>query len=240
MTPTSTPATPPPAPKRRVRTEAQLNQKRLADRIKHKENRHEGKQRLERMESSISGIQSKLDDLALQLQSLPRALTAPVSSPPVLDPGQEALHTAYSPGDPPKFSSNASLPWSGLAPTPSRPTANNATKIWGYVPSEPGPTRLLDCRCGLQHPDHFNCLESCNVTALYRGHVGDTVGSTSPFPRNPSLPSMMLHQGDENMLTFFITGCLQQCRTKSIEQLLGFYLLGYRYMRVSGTDSLPH
>lgn len=238
MTMTSTPPTPPP-PKRRVRSEAQLNQKRLTDRIKHKENRHENKQRLEKMESDLASMHSKLDSLALQLQSLPLALTAPTTTPPVLGHSRTISHAAYGHISQ-HFPANVNLPPPDQAYTHTQPPSNIVTKIWGYTPTQHGSSRDLDCRCGLRHPDNFSCLENCNVTALYRSHMGAVAGPTSPFPRNPSLPSMMLYQSDENILTFFITGFLQQCRARSIEQLLGFYLLGYRYMRVSGTSlALP-
>lgn len=231
-------------PKRRVRNEAQLNQKRLVDRIKHKENRQENKQRLEKIETSIAGIESKLDSLALVLQSLPRTLTAPTSIPPALPPApdqsQAVVPASYDPFCQP-FHANAHLPSSGQGHAHSQSPPNMITKIWGYTPPpQPGSSRMLDCRCGSLHPDHFECLEACNVTALYRSHVEVVPPvSASPFPRNPSLPSMMLHRSDENILTFFITGFLQQRKAQSIEQLLGFYLLGYRYMRVSGTPTIP-
>ncbi|KAM5345072.1 hypothetical protein ACJ41O_010934 [Fusarium nematophilum] len=58
--------------KRRVRTEAQMSQKRLADRVKHKENRQEHKQRMERMEADIAQIRKNLDDVSAQLRTLPQ------------------------------------------------------------------------------------------------------------------------------------------------------------------------
>lgn len=224
---------PPPAPppKRRARTEAQLNQKRLTDRIKHKENRQENKQRLERLEVDIASIKTTLESLALHLQNVPRALTTPTAVLPLHNPPPVSINPLWT---------HQPYSHTALPPTQLWSSTNNATRIWGYAPSQTGSSRILDCRCGSQHPDQFDCLEQCNVTALYRGHVPSlspdrpvSAAPTSPFPRNPSLPSMMLHQVDENILTFFITGFLQQCKTKSIEQLLGFYLLGYRYMRVS-------
>lgn len=244
------PATPtpnPPQPKPRVRSDAQLNRKRLTDRIKQKENRNENKQRLEKIESSIVSIQDRLESLVVQLQNnTPLALSVPtasIHSPQVVsDQSLPALHSTYGSHTPqPLLANSSSLPWSGQGhhtpPQAPPDTGTGITKIWGYTPSQHRPSsRILNCRCGLQHPDHFDCLETCNVTTLYRRHLGVAgTESASPFPRNPSLACMMLHQGDESILTFFITGYLQQCRTKSIEQLLAFYFLAYRYMRVSGT-----
>ncbi|KAK3897561.1 hypothetical protein C8A05DRAFT_38886 [Staphylotrichum tortipilum] len=166
----STPSTPP-AKRKRVRTASQLEQKRLADRIKHRENRHENKNRLDKMESDIAEIKFTLQALVTHLQA--------------------------------------------RVPKP----------------------KLLNCQCGSQHLDRFDCVDQCNITTFYQHQIATfpttITRSLTPgiLPRNPSLPSMMLHTMDENIATFLITGFLRQYRNKGIEQLLSFYLLGYRYMR---------
>jgi prolipoprotein diacylglyceryltransferase len=94
---------------------------------------------------------------------------------------------------------------------------------------------LINCRCGSQHLDRFDSLDQCNVTTFYQHQIAFPTTQSSPeiLPRTPSLPSMMLHTMDENIVTFLITGFLRQYKFKGIEQLLSFYLLGYRCMRVS-------
>ncbi|KAJ4301984.1 hypothetical protein N0V88_002115 [Collariella sp. IMI 366227] len=60
---------PPPAKQKRVRTTSQLEQKRLTDRVKQRENRNENKNRLDKMERDIADIKSTLQSLAVHLQS---------------------------------------------------------------------------------------------------------------------------------------------------------------------------
>jgi hypothetical protein len=244
-TPTGRPT---PAKRKRVRTESQLDQKRLTDRIKHRENRQDSKRRLERMERDIAEIKAAVG--ALTLRSQPTTVhqsvsqvssTLPPSPPPPLAPTSfmfangiahgmaSASYSAHSNF----FSSLPQPPQPGASVLTSPPTP--ITRLWPTtVASEPGPTKLVNCRCGSQHLDRFDSLEQCNVAALYTLQLAmpHMQAAPGPLPRTPSLPSMLLlRTPEENVATLLITGFLQQYKSKSIEQLLGSYLLGYRYMR---------
>lgn len=230
-----------PDPKQRVRSEAQLDRKRIADRKKHRENRHETKNRLERIEADVAAIKKSLEGLTFQLQApahgLPLA-AAPICQDvcdPSLVPALEAPQT--TPQLSPQWQLGYNHPGliSGMAP-PLSVLSHTTLGQWRYPPGPTSP-RTMDCRCGTQHLDRFDCLDHCTVTVDYQRimtcpqHVGEVA---SAQPRNPSLAAMILQSLDENIITFFITGFLRQCKIKSMEQLLGFYFLGYRYMRVSG------
>ncbi|KAH7112319.1 hypothetical protein B0J13DRAFT_534098 [Dactylonectria estremocensis] len=223
-------STPPPSKRNRVRNETQLNQKRLADRVKHRENRHENKQRIERIENDIADIKASLQSLTHLFQATP-ASPAATTTEPVLSlvpglgelsgsvPSASPLFLHLSPQHHPAFSA-ATL------------ASASATRFWRGMPL-PDSTKIINCRCGSQHFDRFDTIDYCTITALYQWQTTFPTGQhvAEALPRNPSLPAMMLHSMEENTATSFITGFLRQYRSKSIEQLMGFYLLGYRYMR---------
>ena len=233
----------PPAKRKRVRTESQLNQKRLADRLKHRENRQENKTRLEKIENDIADIKSALQSLTLHLQTPSHTLPPPETPHPscqdlTLEP---PLRSDYGALFGPSTSATPSLPPTthfgpGHGPghhVPwSVPPSRHTTVSWGRVRVE---SKLLDCQCGSPHFDQFDCIDQCTITTFYQHQIAFPAmrGPAGFLPRNPSLPAMMLHDMDENVATFLITGFLRQYKNKGIEQLLSFYLLGYRYMRVS-------
>lgn len=62
-------------PAKRARTDAQLAQKRQADRLKHKVNRAESKTRLENIEKDVSFLRETIGDLLSQLRQTQNALT---------------------------------------------------------------------------------------------------------------------------------------------------------------------
>lgn len=77
-------------------------------------------------------------------------------------------------------------------------------------------------------------MDDCDVTTLYKSRTSlhHDVDALGELPRNPSLSAMMLETAGDNAATFFITGFFRSYGTKNIEQILGGYFLGYRYMRV--------
>ena len=269
--PEAQPQASPAPPKRRVRSESQLNQKRLADRLGHKERRKEHKQRIGKIEDDIADIKSTLQALTLHLRALPSASTAPPPSnltpaaarravslvqtgspmtrlsggPPSILPSAAAAGLGmFAPVGWPMVSSSpssASTPspqnhgFGAFPPSGSSSSSGNYASMWGNMSPPPDSTKILDCRCGLQHTDTFNCIDSCSITTLYHRHTvfPPSPGLAGPLPRNPAIPSMMLHNLDENPATYFITGLMRNFSHRSLEQLLGFYLIGYRYMRVS-------
>ena len=258
----SDPSTPP-AKRKRVHTASQLEQKRLADRVKHRENRHENKNRLDKMETDIADIKSALQSLVTHFQS---RLPSPTLPDPTLSlpcPNHRELellrprHGALC-DSPTSTAPQCLLGGHGLGPGDqgfepqaltswqqgSWSTASAGHKrLWTPTPSIQ--SKLLNCQCGSQHLDRFDCVDQCNITTFYQQQIATfpiaVTRSPTPgvLPRNPSLPSMMLHSMDENIATFLITGFLRQYRNKGIEQLLSFYLLGYRYMRVRQPPPSP-
>ena len=230
----------PPAKRKRVRTETQMNQKRLADRIKHRENRQENKNRLDKIENDIS-------DIKCALQSLTHLLQAPIPAlePPGLPhPNRQESALAPSPRSNRGAFLDTSTPTPHLLPVPhiSPAYAFGQHASWPIAPSTRTTmswrrieSKLLNCQCGEPHYDQFDCIDQCTITTFYQHQVAFPAmrGPAVFLPRNPSLPAMMLHDMEENVATFLITGFLRQYRNKGIAQLLGFYLLGYRYMRVS-------
>ncbi|KAL6851245.1 hypothetical protein ACO1O0_008373 [Amphichorda felina] len=256
-------------PKKRVRSESQLNQKRLADRLGHKERRKEHKQRIGKIEDDISDIKSTLQALTLHLRALAPAPTASLPPPGLTPaPGRQAVSRENSgslmtrlSGGPSTLAASASASGLGLFAPASWPTVSsssastsspqnqgpgffptsssspsstaNYASMWSSLPAPPESMKILNCRCGLQHPDSFNCMDSCNITTVYQRHTAFPPNPSlgGGLPRNPSIPAMMLHTMDENLATFFITGFLRNFSHRSLEQLLGFYLIGYRYMR---------
>jgi hypothetical protein len=249
-----------------------MDRKRLADRTKHKENRLEGKNRLERIENEVSEIKAGLQSMMQQLQSMQAQHSAPAlfgheastaHGPAMLGPSVTHAAAAAHLGSMQFTTQHAFTPWPSLSPSTSSPwpwasaAANPATRLWTHVPRRDEMAKVINCRCGLQHLDRFDTIDQCNVTTLYQHHIAFAPQSPTPaearsqgqgqsslsmssspsssfeLPRNPSLPAMMLHSPEENLATYFITGFLREYRNKSMEQLLAFYLLGYRYMRVS-------
>lgn len=199
----------------RVRSEAQLSRKRLVDRVKHKENRHKSKGQLERIEAEILQIRQSLEQITLQLGNtgLPHNLVHHI-----LPPGISTIHNQQWTAD---FPTQLTIP-SPLMPTQTQPTT---------LPS----IRVLDCRCGFKHSDHFDSLERCSVTNLYQANVAfpHSLQTTNNMPRNPPLPSMMLHSDGDNFVTSLITPFLRDMKADGpIETLLGAYLFAYRLMRV--------
>lgn len=233
----------PPAKRKRVRTETQMNQKRLADRIKHRENRQENRTRMDKIENDISDIKSALQGLTLHLQ----APTAALAPPALPHTHRQDFALAASPRSNRGTSFETSLsPTQHFLPVPqvasghafgqqapwSLTPSTHTTMSWRRIES-----KLLNCQCGSPHYDQFDCIDQCTITTFYQHQISFPVmrGPAGFLPRNPSLPAMMLHDMEENVATFLITGFLRQYRNKGIAQLLAFYMLGYRYMRVSRT-----
>lgn len=218
---------PPPATRQRVRTESQLSRKRLADRNKHRENRQEHKNRLASIEGDLAEIKSLLQNLRLSPQSdLALGGSATTASTCAAAPGLADNWEWNLEASPRRYDASG-----------SQSSTLQTTKLWSPQPTvQPG---LVDCQCGSQHVDRFISIDSCPMTAMYRHQASFASPSNqgAPIPRNPSLPSMLLHRMDENLATLLITGCLRQYKLNSMEQLLSFYLLGYRYIRVG---SQPH
>ncbi|KAL2214506.1 hypothetical protein CC79DRAFT_1392357 [Sarocladium strictum] len=185
---------PPASPKRRVRTESQLEQKRLADRTKHKENRKANKQALQRVENEVATIRRELQALSVYIRRMPIPLL------------------------------------------PQAPMLLSEASVQHVQQPYPVSGRLLDCNCGTQHLDLFGHIDHCEITAMYRGRTvyghGHDVDALGDMPRNPSLADMLLQTAyGSNSATFFITGFMKACPTKSVDQLLALYLIAYRYMR---------
>jgi hypothetical protein len=189
---------PPLSPKRRVRSESQLEQKRLADRTKHKENRKVNKQALQRVEHEVATIRRELQALSVHIRRMPIPLL------------------------------------------PQPPMLLSETSMQHVQQQYPASGRLLDCNCGTQHLDLFGHIDHCGITEMYRGRTvyghGHDVDALGDMPPTPSLSDMLLQTGHgSNSATFFITGFMKSCPTKSVDQLLALYFIAYRYMRVSQT-----
>jgi hypothetical protein len=224
----------------RIRSERQLHQKRVADRVKKGENRLQHKHRLERIEADIIDIKHSLQNLALHLQKLPQALTPICATPtappksvvnPLLDLGPMPI-TITPPTLHQKSSFSIHLAnTSNMCPVQASSCLTTSAQGQGAYEA----TKLINCRCGSEHFDRFDSLDTCNVTILYQGQItlSSNPNAIGGIPRNPSVPAMLLHSMEENIITFLITGFLRQYKVKTMAQLMGFYLLGYRYMRVS-------
>ncbi|KAF4493546.1 Beta-1,4-mannosyl-glyco 4-beta-N-acetylglucosaminyltransferase [Fusarium agapanthi] len=219
--------------KRRVRTEAQMSQKRLADRVKHRENRQEHKQRMERMEADIAQIRKNLDTVSAQLRTLPQlsadlvALQQRSSQKP---PGEAyEMDTSV---DTPDFPAGRRA-----APAGAPCSADHHDIPPAEVPEVvsslfPAPSHV-DCRCGVQHHSQADCLEYRSFAILYETHSTfpkDPLHARS-LPRNPELPNMTLHSYGDNAVTCFLTSFLKGFEMASVETLFGVYFFAYRLMR---------
>ena len=67
-------------PNKRARTDAQLEQKRMVDRVKQKANRAESKTRLENIEKDVIFLRETIGNLVQQLNVLPPAIRSNVTS----------------------------------------------------------------------------------------------------------------------------------------------------------------
>ncbi|KAF5539258.1 bzip transcription factor [Fusarium mexicanum] len=222
--------------KRRVRTEAQMSQKRLADRVKHRENRQEHKQRMERMEADIAQIRKNLDTVSAQLRTLPQlsadlvALQQRSSQKP---PGEAyEMDTSV---DTPDFPAGRRAAPAGGAPCAAAadhhdiPPAEVPEVVSSLFPT---PSHV-DCRCGVQHHSQADCLEYRSFAILYETHAAfpkDPLHARS-LPRNPELPNMTLHSYGDNAVTCFLTSFLKGFEMASVETLFGVYFFAYRLMR---------
>ena len=244
---------PPPAKRKRVRSASQLEQKRLTDRLKHRENRQENKNRLEKIEGDVADIKATLQGLALHLQSQappqpPSFITSPdlrqlISLETPAKSSNGALHDGNTSVTPPFLADTHLWPENDVL-TPQPPWSSGWS--WGHATPELWTRisviepKVINCQCGSQHLDRFDTIDQCTMTTLYQRQIAFSASPNQAriLPRTPSIPSMMLHTMDENIATFLITGFLRQYKNKGIEQLLSFYLLGYRHMRVSGGLSI--
>ncbi|KAF5657053.1 bzip transcription factor [Fusarium heterosporum] len=236
--------------KRRVRTEAQMSQKRLADRVKHRENRQEHKLRMERMEADIAQIRKNLDTVSAQLRTLP------VLGADVLASQQKSSSSQRPPVN--HFGGPSSTPGEAYemdTSTPDFPAARSATTSTSTgtgrappcpeheIPPTEVPASLMsslfptpshvDCRCGVQHHSQSDCLEYRSFAILYETHAAfpqDPLHARS-LPRNPSLPNMTLHSYGDNAVTCFLTSFLKGFEMASVETLFGVYFFAYRLMR---------
>jgi hypothetical protein len=231
--------------KRRVRTEAQMSQKRLADRVKHRENRQEHKLRMERMEADIAQIRKNLDTVSAQLRTLPvlsaellasqqkssQRPAANVFAGPSSTPGE--TYEMDTSNETPDFPAGRSAGPGRAPPCPERdmpPTEVPASLMSSLFPT---PSHV-DCRCGVQHHSQSDCLEYRSFAILYETHAAfpqDPLHARS-LPRNPSLPNMTLHSYGDNAVTCFLTSFLKGFEMASVETLFGVYFFAYRLMRV--------
>lgn len=230
--------------KKRVRSEAQLVQKRAVDRVKHKQNRQEEKRRVERIETDIAQIKQALQDIATQLCVQPPASAVQTTTQGGTDDQmlvaaddlrawQLTSLGSQSTGGLFTLPEELQRQVSGLG-APSLPQSVPEARSWVHPVQLPVP-RIVNCRCGLRHSDQFNSLDNCNITTLYQGHIATAqdLNLGISLPRNPSLAAMMLHSQDENPAVNFITPFLRDCKGgKNVETLLGSYFIGYRLMRV--------
>ena len=123
--------------------------------------------------------------------------------------------------------SGLSVPSSWIAATPPCPPAS--------APPPPPPLpSVVECRCGIEHGDRFDCLEMRSFTMLYQAHIALSQNPQLAFsiPRNPSLANLMLHSVAENPLTVILGSTLLQFEVQNVETLFGLYFLAYRLMRV--------
>ncbi|KAF7557917.1 hypothetical protein G7Z17_g239 [Cylindrodendrum hubeiense] len=234
---------------RRVRTEAQMSQKRQSDRIKHKENREEHKLRMERMETDIAQIFKNLDDISAQLRALPQLGAGLVASQQrwlqflvaTLSPGGspapgEAHDIGYLVRNPafPTQWTPGSLPTT-VSPRPFRPDLDHlppspGTNLLPVMLSTPPPVK---CWCGVAHFSQSNCLEYRSFTILYETHAAfpHDPHQARSLPRNPTLPNLTLHSHGDNVVTCFLTSFLKGFTMTSVETLFGVYFFAFRLMR---------
>ncbi|KAF4948636.1 hypothetical protein FGADI_9540 [Fusarium gaditjirri] len=219
--------------KRRVRTEAQMSQKRLADRVKHRENRQEHKQRMERMEADIAQIRKNLDTVSAQLRTLPQLSADLVAL--------QQRSSQKPPGEAYEMDTSIETPDFPAGRRAAPAGAPCATDHHDIPPAEvpevvsslfPTPSHV-DCRCGVQHHSQADCLEYRSFAILYETHAAfpkDPLHARS-LPRNPELPNMTLHSYGDNAVTCFLTSFLKGFEMASVETLFGVYFFAYRLMR---------
>ncbi|KAH0592391.1 hypothetical protein MHUMG1_09892 [Metarhizium humberi] len=232
-----------PSAKRR-RTDAQLAQKRQADRVKHRSNRAESKVRLESIERDVSFLRDTISELLVQIRQPQPALAEAAAS----SVGQfshqyshhEQLQSNLSENNAPVSFISTWLEHAGnhqysttAAPAPDNTfvTPQKSPSISSSPCSQQ--TTLVDCRCGLQHGHQSECLELKSFTVLYESHKAL---SQSPLlalsiARNPTLPNMLLHSTNDSPLTMLIGTTLRQFQARNVETLCGLYLLVYRLLR---------
>ncbi|KID93482.1 bZIP transcription factor, partial [Metarhizium majus ARSEF 297] len=229
---------------KRCRTDAQLAQKRQADKVKHRSNRAESKTRLESIERDVSFLRDTISELLVQMRPRPALPEAAVSSLGQFShqySHHEQLQSSPSENNAPVSQFiNTWLEHAGshqysttAAPVPANTfvTPQKSPSISSSPSSQQ--TTLVDCRCGLQHGDQSECLELKSFTVLYESHKAL---SQSPLfalsiARNPTLPNMLLHSTNDSPLTMLIGTTLRQFQARNVETLCGLYLLVYRLLR---------
>jgi len=96
-------------PAKRARTDAQMAQKRKADRLKHRVNRAESKTRLENIERDVSFLRSSVGDLLSQLRIVRRADPAAVGA------AGDGVPGAAAPSDAAGVGAGAGAPPAGMS-----------------------------------------------------------------------------------------------------------------------------
>lgn len=220
--------------KRRVRSEAQLNQKRLVDRVKHRENRQEQKLRMERMEAEILGIRKSLEEISNKLQATPQHAAGLVATQRVPQPVAinmrvhgSGLDVHRAASDPPSRTREPSAQDASLH---SSATPTNSEPVSLALPTPP----MVDCRCGVQHSSVADCLEYCSFTLLYETHAAFPQDPylTRSLPRNPTLSELLFQTNSGNPVALFLTTFVKEFKLTSVETLFGCYFFAYRLMRV--------
>ncbi|OAQ83708.1 bZIP transcription factor [Purpureocillium lilacinum] len=233
-------------PAKRARTDAQMAQKRKADRLKHRVNRAESKTRLENIERDVSFLRSSVGDLLSQLRIVRRADPAAVGAAAAAGDGvsgaaSDAAGVGAGAAAPPagmsSMSDALSNPWfKAMMDTPVSggfPQFLSTQASPSSMGSTTPPPNVVECRCGVEHTDRTDCLELKSFMILYQAHIAlsQDPNFAISIPRNPSLANLMLHSITDNPLTMIMGSTLRQFEVQNTETLFGLYFLCYRLLR---------
>ena len=227
-------------PTKRVRTDAQLERKRQADKLKHQLNRAESKTRLESIEKDVSFIRDTLCGLLGQVpqHQLPEDTLEDASATEKRSPSTAINnwieYTMASTRQRMNSAPDANQPL-GAFPQNSGPQTQPQDGAASVASISSHPNTVVECHCGREHNDPSECLEFTSFNVLYESHkaLQERPLLALSIHKNPSLPNMLLHSIHDNSLTKLIGSALRQYGLANAETTCGLYLLVYRLLRVS-------
>lgn len=207
-------------PKKRVRTDEQLDRKREKDRAKHKANRAESKTQLSNIEQDVAQVRSHLEHLLFKLESLGHVTSTESSPPRGSTLGEIGRERGGS--------------WTDTqSSTAGDSPAKAAMPAVIALPQLPNISTPTQCRCGIKHAI-ADCPSYSGVAMLLQTHstMAANPGFMANLPRSPTVTTYMM-MDDSNPMSKLIINNVRQFPTKNVETLWAFIFLCYRLSRVS-------
>ncbi|KAI6781345.1 bZIP transcription factor [Emericellopsis cladophorae] len=228
-----------PTPPRRTRSDAQLAQKRQSDRVTHRHNRAEAKQRMLKVERDVENTAQRIANIESSVTSLRDDLRAILyqlhqGQAPGSAVSRSDSHQQYAPQ---QASTQAFTGVSGplnTHPVNQQPSPADAQRPQTLSASYPHAGLQVECRCGREHKARSECAEYSSFALLYhqtQAALRESPAINEPLPRNPALEDLLSRPKSDNGLALGLGSMIRHFNMANVETHLGFIFLAYRFMR---------